>query len=260
MSAAVRRAPSLSVRTLGLALAAMFTIALIAMLALGLTGRVVQQIRNSATFVDFIPLSPPEPVPTPEIVPEQRVRPAEIRNNPAPAPAPQAASSSAPPQRVDATIVPLAPPSPPPAPPASAPGTGSAAAGAGSGAGSGTGGTGNGGTGPGGSGTGDGGRVTASPPDWIVKPDLTRFYPRVAQQKGIDGEVLLECRILRTNRLVGCRVLRARPRGYGFDQAALAAIQEHRATPPMLNGRMLEDLPVTVPIRFNNIRRTAAKK
>jgi protein TonB len=246
MSAAVRRAPSLSVRTLGLALAAAMTAAMVAVLALGFSQQVIHAIRQAPTLVNFIPLSQPEPPPPPpEIAPVQQVKQVELRVTPAPAPRPE--TSSAPPQPVDATIVPLAPPAPPPS---ASPGSGSGAPGTGSGGG----GTGEGGTGGGGTGTGDAGRVTATPPDWIVKPDLLPYYPAVAKQRGVDGEVLLECRILRTQRLVGCRVLRARPRGYGFDQAALAAIRDHRATPPMFNGRMLEDLPVKIPIRFNNIR------
>lgn len=246
MSAAAARrsgAPSLSVRALALALAALICAGAIALLALGFSLRAIEAFRQSPMLVDLIPAPVPPPPPEP-LRPQPRAPLHDMRAAPEPAPR----APGPPPTVADATIVPSAAPAPAPAPVAA---DGSGVAGVGTGAGGGN------GAGAGGSGSGGRGLPVFRPASWAVvpgTPELEPFNPPLARQRSVNGTVLLSCHVLRSRRLADCRVVRERPRGYGFGQAGLNASRTFLVDPPMRGEAVLENEWVEIPIAFNNRR------
>ena len=229
-------APSVSVRASSLVLAALATGIPLFLLLLGLSIKTVEAIRESRMAVDLIPLSPPSPPPEPP-----RPAPAEISTHAAaPAPVvPHPATS------IDQSRTPL----PAPAAPATADVSGTGT----------TPGTGLAGNGPGGNGTGmTGGTMPVrTEPSWIHKPansELLPFSPQRAGAEGINGQVLLTCRVLRSGLVTDCRVASERPRNYGFGKAALKASSIFRLNPPTLNGEPDEARRVEIPVSFGNRR------
>lgn len=66
-------------------------------------------------------------------------------------------------------------------------------------------------------------------------------YPTRAQQREIEGYVLVEFTIDELGRVVDVRVIEAEPRGV-FDRAALEAVERFRYKPRVVNG---QPIPVT---------------
>lgn len=228
-------------RAVALVLAALATGIPMFLLILGLSIQTLRAIQESRMMVDLIPL--PQPPPPPEPPHPSPARPAEHAAAPAPA-APRPATlldQSAPilpsptPQPVSADI--------------SGSGTGT------------TPGTGTGGNGPGGNGDGPAGG-TVSPPlrvgaSWIFKPgtkELLPYNPPRARIDFVTGNVMLNCRVLTTQRVTDCRVTAERPRGYGFGKAAMAVTPMFRLHPPTIDGQPDEQRRVEIPVTFNNKR------
>lgn len=59
------------------------------------------------------------------------------------------------------------------------------------------------------------------------------IYPEAARRGGVQGEVVLECTISPAGEVVDVKLLRGNPE---LDQAAIAAVEQWRYTPTLLNG------------------------
>lgn len=71
-------------------------------------------------------------------------------------------------------------------------------------------------------------------------------YPPMAQAAGVQGIVIIEATIGEDGRVINARILRSKPL---LDQAALAAVQQWRFTPTMLNGQPVPVI-MTVTVHF----------
>jgi protein TonB len=77
-------------------------------------------------------------------------------------------------------------------------------------------------------------------PRWLLRPsNLAAYYPPRAVGREVEGEVLLDCRVLTTGHL-SCSILSETPESYGFGQAALRIARDHRMSPAMRNGVAIE--------------------
>ena len=73
------------------------------------------------------------------------------------------------------------------------------------------------------------------------------LYPRIAQRRGIEGEVLLELTLGADGRLLDVSIVKNA--GHGFDEAAVDAVRRATFRPAMHNGRP-EACTVLLPIHF----------
>jgi periplasmic protein TonB len=82
--------------------------------------------------------------------------------------------------------------------------------------------------------------ATITDPHWLRRPrDLQRYYPRRALQSGVEGFVVLDCRVAVTGTL-GCSVVSETPPNWGFAEAALRIAGDHRMEPAMRGGVAVE--------------------
>jgi protein TonB len=73
-------------------------------------------------------------------------------------------------------------------------------------------------------------------PRWLQRPrDLGIYYPRRAEERGVTGEVVLNCLVSTTGGL-DCDVVSETPANWGFAQAALRISRDHRMVPAMQDG------------------------
>jgi TonB family protein len=131
------------------------------------------------------------------------------------------------------------------------------AAGNGSGRGEGTSGSGSDGLADRGAGDGAGRRAAPQGAQWIVKPsdaEMQRHNPMSAKRRGISGTVVLACFVDSDSRTRGCRVVKEGPKGYGFAAAVLRMSRSFQIKPPLVDGKPRYDVPVTIPIFFDNHR------
>jgi hypothetical protein len=102
--------------------------------------------------------------------------------------------------------------------------------------------------------------VTAAPPPAapIAEPlwdrgatpdDLARYFPKRALQRGVGGEVLLECAIDFDGKL-NCEVSSENPRSWGFGAAAISLSEFYRAGPRLKDGRPSANEVVTLQFSF----------
>jgi TonB family protein len=90
-------------------------------------------------------------------------------------------------------------------------------------------------------------------PDWIRVPtldDIAEFYPRGALARGLEGRVVLDCRVSVAGRLKDCSVLEDAPSGAGFGEAALQIAPLVVVRPGTIDGAPIVDEPVRVPLAF----------
>lgn len=90
-------------------------------------------------------------------------------------------------------------------------------------------------------------------PDWIRVPtfdDIADFYPRRAWALGVEGRVVLECRMAVIGRLKDCHVLQETPLEAGFGEAALKLAPLIEARPGTIDGAPIVDELVRLPIQF----------
>src|SRR5208283_3150509 len=77
------------------------------------------------------------------------------------------------------------------------------------------------------------------PPELTKPPGLEHFveaaYPEAARASGLQARVLLEVDISATGEVTHATVLT--PAGHGFDEAALAAVQQFHFTPAEVDGK-----------------------
>ena len=89
--------------------------------------------------------------------------------------------------------------------------------------------------------------------EWIHMPtfeEMLRYWPAVARERRIAGNVELACIVPKPGKPKRCWVLSERPQGIGFGRAALAMSRVFRIKPVFRNDDVF-DLPVVVPIVFN---------
>jgi TonB family protein len=79
-----------------------------------------------------------------------------------------------------------------------------------------------------------------------VDPD----YPSAAKERGIEGSVILEVVVLRDGTVGEVSVLRRRPEGWGFEQAATGAVKQWRFEPARHEG-VAVDAVFTTTIEFD---------
>lgn len=201
-------------------------------------------------------IPPPEPPPPPPPADPPTAKVEGGSRQPAPA-------AARPPERVEVTRVPLAPP-PPPAPVAAIDNGTASVSLASQGAGSGTGGVGVGGDGAGdgaGSGTGTGngkgagtGEVLAAA-NWVFEPsdaELRRFNPLLPDFLKRHGATRIACQVRLDHTVHNCRVLMEKPRYWGMGKAAVRASKIFRVYPPLRDGKPVADAWVGIVIHFSN--------
>lgn len=82
--------------------------------------------------------------------------------------------------------------------------------------------------------------TTMTNPEWLRRPaNLERYYPRRARQLGVEGQVMLDCRVGLTGALT-CVVAAETPPNWGFAEAALRIAGEHQMRPAMRGGAPVE--------------------
>jgi protein TonB len=93
------------------------------------------------------------------------------------------------------------------------------------------------------------------PASWAEAPSqrlLGKHNPPRARYERVTGSALLACHVLPSRRLADCKVLRETPEGYGFGKAALGASADFRVNPPMLDGEVVAQGWVAIPVGFAN--------
>lgn len=84
------------------------------------------------------------------------------------------------------------------------------------------------------------GPVEISAPQWLQRPrDLARYYPARALARGIEGSVVLDCRVSAAGAL-SCSVTDETPPNWGFAAAALRIAADHRMAPATRDGVAVE--------------------
>ncbi|BCA79045.1 energy transducer TonB [Desulfuromonas sp. AOP6] len=97
--------------------------------------------------------------------------------------------------------------------------------------------------------TGMGLGVSGGEADLIPLVRITPLYPRMAQMRGLEGEVRVEFTITETGMVMNPTVIDSNPPGV-FEQAALAAIMRWKFKPRMENGQAVSRLATQI-ITFN---------
>lgn len=65
-------------------------------------------------------------------------------------------------------------------------------------------------------------------------------YPKRAQEQGVKGLVKLRVLVLKSGKVAMVRVADVEPEGYGFEPAAVAAVEQWRFAPASVQGRAVE--------------------
>ena len=77
-------------------------------------------------------------------------------------------------------------------------------------------------------------------PRWLRRPrDLAAYYPRRAIDRGVTGEVVLDCLVSPVGRLA-CSVVSETPPNWGFGEAALRISRDHLMAPATRDGMSIE--------------------
>lgn len=78
-----------------------------------------------------------------------------------------------------------------------------------------------------------------------------RYYPDKAKRLGVDGRVLLYCRVELTGKLSDCDVASESPRNFGFGDAALCMTALMKMKTVDKSGASIVGTRVPVPVNFN---------
>ena len=84
-------------------------------------------------------------------------------------------------------------------------------------------------------------------PRWAQQPALV--YPSAALDAGIEGAVVVGCRVRRDGRFEDCEVVSETPAGFGFAAAAVEASKTARVHPRTVDG-LATDSRATWTARF----------
>lgn len=90
-------------------------------------------------------------------------------------------------------------------------------------------------------------------PEWVRRPsgrDFARYYPRQAMTDGIDGDVVVQCRIAVSGRTEDCITLSESPEGYGFGAASEAIAESFWLRPPTADGEAFGEVLINLPIAW----------
>ena len=93
-------------------------------------------------------------------------------------------------------------------------------------------------------------------PGWRHKPtpaQVARYYPAAARAQGIEGEVLLRCKLSEAGQLSYCVAVQVSPLSQGFAVAAVRVSRLMSMTPRRVNGQPVAST-VDIPVSFNNFR------
>jgi len=94
-------------------------------------------------------------------------------------------------------------------------------------------------------------------PEWLQRAtgvDLKRVYPRAALKQGLEGVVLISCRVSKAGGMMNCTVDQEAPAGHGFGDAALKLMPKFRMQPTTRDGTAVEGGVVRLPIQFRFAR------
>ena len=81
---------------------------------------------------------------------------------------------------------------------------------------------------------------TVTSPHWLRTPrKIALQVARRALERGVNGDVVLDCRVL-TSGFLQCGVVSETPAGFGFANAALRIAADHQMRPAMRNGAAVE--------------------
>jgi TonB family protein len=90
-------------------------------------------------------------------------------------------------------------------------------------------------------------------PDWVQLPsadELAEYYPPMASAMGVEGRVVMQCKVTSLGAVESCRIVQQTPMGIGFGAAALMMAPSFRMKPMSLNGVPVSGAAVTIPIHF----------
>ncbi|HEY3814961.1 MAG TPA: energy transducer TonB [Caulobacteraceae bacterium] len=90
-------------------------------------------------------------------------------------------------------------------------------------------------------------------PDWITRPNsdqLLAAFPKDALDKGVSGDVQLECQVEVDTTLSGCAVIKEDPPGMGFGAAGLSLAATMHMRPQTVDGKAVRGARVIVPLNF----------
>jgi len=73
-------------------------------------------------------------------------------------------------------------------------------------------------------------------PDSKVEP----VYPEEARLKSVEGSVILEAVVLKDGTVTVAEILRSTRPGFGFEEAAIAAVSQWRYEPALMDGRPVD--------------------
>jgi len=90
-------------------------------------------------------------------------------------------------------------------------------------------------------------------PDWAKRPtgdEMAAAYPQRAMDEGKAGRAVLNCNVKADGSLVDCKAINATPKGYGFDEAAIALSQTFLMKPKTIDGQAVDGGTVFIPLVF----------
>jgi len=90
-------------------------------------------------------------------------------------------------------------------------------------------------------------------PDWLRKPspdDISRYYPKRAQEDDVGGRVRVQCRLANDGVLSDCVALSETPAGYGFGEAGVNVATRFQMRPGTRDGQPIAG-QIIVPIVFS---------
>ena len=97
--------------------------------------------------------------------------------------------------------------------------------------------------------TGAGFSMASADGDAVPMVRVPPQYPERAQQRGIEGRVLIEFTISKSGSVKDAKVIFAEPKRV-FDKAALKAVRQWKYNPKIVNGKPVEQPGVKIAIPF----------